>query len=921
MTKKILVLLLTAFPAVSLFAQIKKIGQPVIRCYTVETINDLRKKAKQSETDAHFEAWLKRKTAERKSERLEIKSYTIPIIFHIVNNGEAIGISSNLSQFFIQQQILQLNKDYANLSNSQYASASNTGIQFALAQKDPQGNVLSEPGIERINRSSKNWTMPGTKGWSRDYIVSTIKPQSIWNPENYVNVWLVPAMNNGGTGKLLGFSTFPVSSTLDDLDADPLESSTTAGVVVDYSTVGSIFRPQTCDAGWGKGKTLAHELGHFFGLRHIWGDDKCGNDYVDDTPVHEDANYGTPIHPKPNSCGTADEMFENYMDYSDDEVLNTFTSKQVDRMQTVMLFSPRRINLPNSTAGFVAITGSNKIKFASCTGDIITTETGTTGTYPRYKDISLTLNTEYGASSAATVNITVAGSATASQYQVMTPTLSFAKGDAFKPVIIRLIDNAAVDGDRTLNVGYTISGAGVTADTSSQSVTIRVIDDDDIVFAGDSVITVLNENFETVPAGSSVPDGWSSFTSSTYPNQFVASANGNAGGSGKAAHITNNTITKPNTYTKGEEGAAELLSPQINPLQYQSIDSLHFKYSVRGSADDHGYVLYDVGDGQLYFWGAQGLTGSGPYYGTGATQSASLSLPVPGGTVSKKFNIAFYWETGAAKTGGDPGLNIDDVSLTAVPYRIETAVASGFRYDVQAGSINKFRSNNNKIVAGITGASAMVAGVSAAVSEAGSDKANLLVNGNTINRTRKVITLSPSGTDSSATYTVVLYFTSAEMVAWSNNANNLKILRIKNGTSLNDNLSLSDVTAITPTSVDNRLSTEGFITYTATLSGFGQFMLTDNSTIITPPSGTDTTGNWVNVYPNPVKDKLTLRFSGATSQSVNLILTDMSGRVLYKTQTTVQGNKVINTAALSKAVYTLKVQTNGRSKSFKILKE
>ena len=920
MTKQISFLLLAVIAAVPLFAQIKKIGQPVIRCYTVETINDGRKKNKQAETDAHFEAWLKIKTAERKSERLEVKSYTVPIIFHIINNGEAKGVGSNLAQAFIQQQILQLNKDYANLSNSPYASASGTGIQFALAQKDESGNILPEPGIERINRSSKSWTAPGTKGWSRDYIVSTIKPQSIWNPEKYVNVWLVPAMNNGGTGKLLGFSTFPVSSTLDGLAADPLESNTTAGVVIDYSTVGSIFRPQTCDAGWGKGKTLSHELGHFFGLRHTWGDEKCGNDYVDDTPVEEDANYGTPIHPKPNSCGTADEMFENYMDYSDDEVLNTFTSKQVDRMQTVMLFSPRRINLPGSTAGFVAVTGSNKIAFASCTGNIITTETGTTGTYPRYKDVSLTLNTEYAASSEATVTITVTGSATASQYQVMTPTLSFAKGDAFKPVVIRLFDNAAVDGDRKLNVGYTISGSGVAPDMSSQPVTITVTDDDNIVFAGDNTISILNENFESIPAGSSVPDGWRSFVSSGYPNQFVASANGNAGGSGKAAHITNNTTTKPNTYTKGEEGAAELLSPQINPLQYQSLDSLKFKYSVRGSADDHGYVGYDVGDGQVYFWGVQGLTGSGPYYGTGATQSASLSLPVPGGTVSKKFNIAFYWETGTAKTGGDPGLNIDDVSLTAVPYRIETAVAASFAYDVQAGSINKFRSSNNKIVAGITGASAMVAGVSAAVSEAGSDKANLQVSGSTISRAGKVITLLPSGADSSATYTATFYFTSAELAAWGADAGNLKILNIKNGVSLSGNLSSSDVAVITPTSVDNKLSAEGFITYTATLSGFGQFTLTDNSNIITPPSG-DTAGNWVNVYPNPVKDKLTLRFGSTAAQSVNLIFTDMSGRVLYKAQSTVQGSKEINTSALPKAVYILKVQTNSRSKSFKILKE
>ncbi len=318
----------------------------MIRCYTTETINDLRKSHPGAETDAQFEAWLQRKTDERKSQRLDVKSYIVPVIFHMIYDGEAKGVGSNVSQALIQQQILQLNKDYSNQSNSPYPVAASTGIQFALAQKDMQGNVLAEPGIERIDRSSKGWNAPGAKGWSRDYVVSTIKPQSIWNPEKYLNIWLVPMMNNGGSGTLLGFSTFPVSSTLDGLGANPAEDDKTAGVVVDHSTVGSLYKPFSCDQAWGRGRTLSHELGHFFGLRHLWGDSKCGTDYVDDTPVHEDANYGKPVHPKPNSCGTTDEMFENFMDYSDDEVLNTFTAGQVERMQTVMLFSPRRAELP-----------------------------------------------------------------------------------------------------------------------------------------------------------------------------------------------------------------------------------------------------------------------------------------------------------------------------------------------------------------------------------------------------------------------------------------------------------------------------------------------------------------------------------------------------------------------------------------------
>ncbi len=902
MKKKYLFLLAVVVITAQLFAQTRRainVHQPVVRCYA-------------QKPDPSFELWMQKKIEERRSERVVVQSYTMPIIFHIVYDDSTDG--SNVTQALIRQQILQLNKDYANLSNSPYAVAASTGVQFVFAQKDPSGANLAQPGIERINRSTKGWTAPGTKGWTRDYIAATIKPATIWNPEKYINVWLVPAMNNGGTGKLLGFSTFPLSSTLAGLATTDPETSTTAGIVIDHATVGSLFLPQACETGWGKGKTLSHEMGHFLGLRHIWGDGTCATDYVDDTPTQEDANSGIPVHPKPDACGTADEMFENYMDYSDDETLNTFTAGQVDRMQTVMLNSPRRKNLPASDVGFVAVTGSNKIGFASCTGIIYTTETGTTGTYPRYKDISLNLNTEYAATDAATVTITVDGTATSNQYQVLTPILTFAKGDAFKPIVIRLFDNAAVDGDRELDISYTISGSGVVANTSSQTVTINETDDDDIIFAGNDMITILDQKFES---GNTlgIPDGWGSFTQSGYPNLFVAGSNGNAGGSGNAAYITNNRSTKPNTYTKGTDGAAELLSPDINPLQYQSVDTLKFKYRIKGNADDHAYATYDIGDGSLYFWGEQGLNGSGPYYGTGSVQSASLALAAPGGINGKKFGIAFYWETGTGTAGGDPGFNVDDVSLVAHPFHIETAASSSFSYDVIPGTVNKFRSNNNRVVANIEAASATINGVSAAVSQAGNEKAGILYDTFNISRTQKVITLLPAS-ESSATYTATLYYTAAEMAVWGNNAAHLSVLKVNNGVDLSGAVKSTNSILISPASVDDRLATEGYITYTVRLSGFGQFMLTDNGAVANPGGA-----SFVSIANNPVRDKVTLNFSNTASQNVSVIISDMSGRVVYRGQSAVTGQKQIGTTALSPGIYIMKVQTGKQSKSFKILKQ
>ena len=87
-----------------------------IRCYTVEVINEFRKKHPNAETDAQFELSLSKKMQERKTLRTMLANYTIPVIFHIIHNGELPGTSSNLSAASISQQILQLNKDFANLS-------------------------------------------------------------------------------------------------------------------------------------------------------------------------------------------------------------------------------------------------------------------------------------------------------------------------------------------------------------------------------------------------------------------------------------------------------------------------------------------------------------------------------------------------------------------------------------------------------------------------------------------------------------------------------------------------------------------------------------------------------------------------------------------------------------------------------------
>lgn len=831
MRHPLLLIVITGLLCMSLNASsqnlLKPAKQKIIRCYTVERMEEYRRSNPAAETDAQFEAWLSKEIKSRKqSGHLRpLASYTIPVIFHIVHNGEAVGTSPNLDAGFIGEQILQLNKDFSNVSNSPYAVAATTDIRFVLAQTNPSSTVLPEPGIDRINRNTNSWTDYSAAGWDPAYIDATVKPASTWDATRYLNVWIIPNLVNG-TDDILGYSTFPASSGLSGLNN--LETINTAGIVVLTGSVGSTFFPNNCN-GYGQGKTLAHEAGHFFGLRHIWGDANCGNDFCDDTPVHTASNSGVPTHPKSNSCGTADEMFENFMDYSDDIVLNTFTAKQVERMQTVMLNSPRRLSLSTSTVGQVNVTASNRISFINCSEALRVSESGVNSNYPRFKDISLTLSVEDKATGSATVTVEATGTAIAgTQYTLLTPTLNFATGDNFKPVNLRIYDNALVDGDRTIILNYTISGTGVTAGTNGQTVTIDLQDDDNMR-VGENTINLLDEHFENPTGIRGLPSGWGLLSTTGYVNGFVASTNGDAGGTGLSAHISNNTTTKPNTYTKGISGASVLQSPVIDASAVLALGNLSFTYKTSGLVDnDEASLLYTPSTapfGPFYYYGnTPGATGYGPYSNNLTPVTNAPVIAAPGSLVSRKFNLTFYWETGTNASGTNPGFNVDDIVLTATPYHVETAVSSSYTFDITGGiNVNNFKSGNNKAIASLINPSQNVSGVIARITQAGNGNVAINTGSGNYLRTQKVFQISPTVPNTTATYQATLFFTNAELAIWGADRLNLKILKVKDGVSLSGVLNSSVAELITPVVAEDVAG--GYISYTGTFTGFSQYML------------------------------------------------------------------------------------------------
>lgn len=249
------------------------------RCMTVAPEADQRVKI-----DNALLSFTRSKSARGESPYRAVGSVTIPVWFHVINKGSGIA-NGDVPQSQIDAQIAVLNAAYAN-----------TPFKFSLA------------GVDRTRNATWFAMTPGTKAESK--AKATLRKGG---PET---LNLYSANPSGG---LLGWATFP---------SDYTSAPSMDGVVVLYTSV-----PGGSAAPYNEGDTGTHEIGHWLGLYHTFQGGCTGSgDSVGDTPAEKSAAFGCPTGRDSCASKSGLDPITNFMDYTDDYCMNTFTALQITRM-------------------------------------------------------------------------------------------------------------------------------------------------------------------------------------------------------------------------------------------------------------------------------------------------------------------------------------------------------------------------------------------------------------------------------------------------------------------------------------------------------------------------------------------------------------------------------------------------------------
>ncbi len=266
---------------------------------------------------------------------------TIPVVFHILHLGEAIGTGTNLDDARIINQVAILNAAYTQTNNQAAIPqaflnvAGNPNFNFVLACTTPDGSSATN-GILRRQTTADQIFSPANESAKS----TALNGDDPWPTDRYLNIWITPNLLN-----VFGYAQFP-----DEFATKP----NTDGVVIRFDAIGV---GAGTNAVRSQGHTLVHEIGHWLNIAHLFDGGCAGNDFCNDTPQQENLTLNslacnTITFPRnANLCPNSPngDMFDNFMDNTNENCgRRMFTNDQAIRMRAVFQpGGPRRSFIDN----------------------------------------------------------------------------------------------------------------------------------------------------------------------------------------------------------------------------------------------------------------------------------------------------------------------------------------------------------------------------------------------------------------------------------------------------------------------------------------------------------------------------------------------------------------------------------------------
>ncbi len=898
----------------------------VIRCHADEVNSQMLERNPNMMGSAAFEETIRAKINEisqqRSSEQMVV--LTIPVVVHVLHNGDPVGFDANISDAQVLSQIQVLNEDFRRMLGTRGYNINPIGadveVQFCMAQTAPDGSPTN--GIDRVNIGQNGLTGNGldSDAISSDLIsqVEALKPSSIWDSSLYMNMWSVK-FNNGG---LLGYAQFPGGAA----DTD--------GVVSRHSSFGSNDATGVNIPGnFNLGRTMTHEVGHYLGLFHTFqggcaGTGANAGDFCADTPaVASSTSNGSTCNTGNDSC-LADpglDMVENYMDYSTDACMDTFTLDQKARVQAVLTASIYRASLTTSNACNSATTPY--INFAPGT---ISPGQVAEGSDCSYTDYVIDLSMNLGASASATATLVNSGTATENvDFTLMNNSVTFAAGSTTpsNPVTLRVFNDKLVETDETIILTININTTG---DALVQSNTYEyIIGNDDTVVIDQGSAVLFSDGFETYPDFTITPvGGWTLIDNdgdSTYSSDASDFPNESYTGS---FIVFNPSATTPVSNTGWDAHSGSKGYYCFNATGSVSGTPVNDDYAITPQ------IALNGTNSELKFW-AKSLTDN---YNGGERFKVEISTTNTNASSFTTISPAPYtvppltWTEYTYDLSSYDGQNIyiaihvvsadefvfllDDVSVTAdvttlVQTEVNTTSADqinltgvGQSYATDATTNNIMLDIDNTggddygCTTVVVSRDATTAGA-AAVGYNGATDATGFVTAKTFDVTA---TNAVTGTA-----TVSFYFTEAELANWETMTGQDRA----SISAKNDATSEVQPVTITAFGSDSKLTA----TFTSGLTGTYYFGLSSSLSV-----GNFELASTISIYPNPTVSALTIKVNNSDLPTAYQVY-NMLGQLITKSQINNAQDLTIDTTPFSNGMYFIKISKAGNAITLPFIKK